>query len=268
MHFFVKVTESEALTTMDQAATMTHRLTSLDYLSALYAQGRLGFFFRSKDGRVSYELHRADSLLELDARLKANPQWPYARLEVMPVTKTGDMVRELTTYLKIDPNQFFADVLTRYQNAGWLQPAQVSSISATLAVAGGDFLALMSADEEEIDPEGTYTVVGKQSKETSASVSPEYLQEMWMRTLRSQVAHLNSGIELIDYNPVGRSEGILIGKGDLASLQSHIESTEIYPDTIVTYYPVNTARQAGLQAVDTLARLRRTVPTLSHLNLA
>lgn len=268
MHFFVKVIENEPFTTMDQAATMNHRLASLDYLSALYAQKKLGFFFRSKDGSVSYELHRTDSLQDLDARLKANPQWPYANHEVVPVTKTGDMVRELTAYLKIDPQQFFADALVRYQTAGWLHASHVASISSRAAAAGGDFLALMSADEEEIDPEGTYTVVAKASKGSPASVSPEYLEDMWMRTLRSQVAHLNADIEFIDYNPVGRSEGLLIGKGDIAELQKHIESTEIYPDTVVTYYPVNTPKVAGLQAIETLSQLRRSVPLLSHLKLA
>ena len=268
MHFFVKVTENEPLTTIDRAATVLHRLAALDYLAGLYAQKKLGFFFRGKDGSVGYELHRVDTLLELDARLKANPQWPYANHEVVPVTKTGDMVRELTAYLSIDPKQFFADALARYQAAGWLQPSHVSSIATKAVAAGGDFLALMSADEEEIDPEGTYTVVAKQSKEASASVSPEYLEEMWMRTLRSQVAHLNSDIEFIDYNPVGRSEGLLVGKGDLTNLQNHIESTEIYPDTIVTYYPVNTPKQAGLQAMNTLVQLRRSAPALTHLKLA
>lgn len=267
MHFFVRVTENESLTTIDQAATLSHRLASLDYLSALYANKKLGFFFRSKDGSISYELHRTDSLLELDARLKANPQWPYASHEVVPVTKTGDMVRELTSYLNIDPQQFFADALARYQTAGWLDASHVSTISTRVAAAGGDFLALMSADEEEIDPEGTYTVVGKVSKGSTASVSPEYLEEMWMRTLRSQVAHLNSDIEFIDYNPVGRSEGLLIGKGDINKLQKHIESTEIFPDTVVTYYPVNTPKQAGMQAMSTLSQLRRTAPTLSYLKL-
>lgn len=267
MHFFVKTTENLPLTTFDEAATLQLRLASLDYLTNLYALKKLGFYFRSPDGTMSYELHRADTLFELDERLKGNPQWPYATHEVTPVTKTGDMVRELTSYLKIDANTFFADALARYQTAGWLSPAHVNQVNAKAAAGGGDYLALMSADEEPIDEAGNYTVVAKQSKGTSASVSPQQLEEMWMRTLRSQVAHLNSSIEFIDYNPVGRSEGLLIGKGDLADLRKHIESTEIYPDTVVSYYPVFTPTQAARATAASLTLLRRELPALSFIKL-
>lgn len=267
MHFFVKTTENQPLTTFDEAATLRHRLASLDYLTDLYAQKKLGFYFRSPDGTISYELHRADTLLELDARLKGNPQWPYATHEVTPVTKTGDMVRELTSYLQIDANMFFRDALARYQKAGWLAPAHVAQVHAKAAAGGGDYLALMSADEEPIDEAGNYTVVAKQSKGTLASVAPEQLEEMWMRTLRSQVAHLNSSVEFIDYNPVGRSEGLLVGKGDLAALKAHIESTEIFPDTVVSYYPVTTPTRAARATADSLILLRRDLPTLSFMKL-
>jgi hypothetical protein len=259
MHFFVKSVETPSLSHFDVAAMLQHRLLALDHLSALYADKKLGFFFRSPDGSISYELHRSDDLLELDARLKANPQWPYCSHEVIPVTKTGDMVRELTAYLGIDANAFFEDALSRYQNRGILTASHTDEIRKR---AVGGFVELMSADEEPIDENGVYTVVAKASKGTSASVPVEQLQEMWMRALRAQVAHLNSDVEFIDYNPVGRSEGLLIGKGDIDVLKKHIESTEIYPDTVVSYFPVHTSSVAARAAATQLMALQRSLPAL------
>ncbi len=263
MHFFVKSVETPSMSHFDIAAMLQHRLLALDHLSSLYADKKLGFFFRSPDGATSYELHRADDLLELDARLKANPQWPYCSHEVVPVTKTGDMVRELTSYLKIDANLFFEEALGRYQARGILTADHTDEIKKR---AGSGYVELMSADEEPMDENGVYTVVAKASKGTSASVPVEQLQEMWMRALRSQVAHLNSDIEFIDYNPVGRSEGLLIGKGDLDVLKKHIESTEIYPDTVVSYYPVHTRSVAARATASRLLSLQRDLPKFKILD--
>lgn len=267
LHFFVTSIETEARTTFELAATQTVRLLSLDYLSQLYADGKIGFFFRSVDGSTSYELHRVDNLTELDARLKANPQWAYAKHDVVPVSKTGDMVRELTAYLGLDANKFFEETLSRYENKGFMSALSTNEIRRKVEMLGGDYLQIMSQDEEPIDEEGTYTIVAKRSNDISAVVPEIQLRDMWMRALRAQVAHLNSDIEFIDYNPIGKSEGLLIGKGDVEILKRHIEATEIFPDTVVTYTPALTPRRAAQAAVASLRSLQRDVPTLRALVL-
>ena len=267
MHFFVKSIEPTSNTVFEAAAILGYRLQALDYLAGLYKDKKLGFYFRSSDGAISFELHRVDSLKNLDARLKSNPQWAYCTHDVVPVTKTGEMVRELAQFLNIDPNTFFDSVLAEYESLGIFSAQSTSNARSRLATFNGDYIALMSADEEEIDEAGTYTVVAKSTKGTSATVSNDQLSEMWARTLRSQVAHLNSDTEFVDYNPVGRSEGLLVGKGDVNLLKSHIESTEIYPDTVVQYISVNTPSIAAQKTADELRLIKRSPPPLNFFTV-
>jgi len=268
MHFFVKSIESRSRSTYEEAAMLQHRVAALDYVAGLYNAGRLGFHFRDSEGVTSYELHRCDNLLELDARLKSNPQWAYCNHQVIPVTKTGDMVRELTNYLKIDANEFFRKTLAQYREKELLAGVTLEAISKKVEANGGDFLALMSEDEQPIDEAGNYTLAAKTQTDVASTVSIDQLQDVWIRALRSQVIHLNSDIELVDYNPVGISQGLVIGRGDPEVIRRHIESTEIFPDTTVHYTPLRTSTQSGAATVERLRTLKRNVPEVKFLRLS
>ena len=82
-----------------------------------------------------------------------------------------------------------------------------------------------------------------------------------MRTVVAQRLH-GSPFELTDDNPVGQARGLLIVESDsLEAVERHVESSEIFPDTIVTISKLLTLAQSDSASKDRLGFLRRVVPT-------
>lgn len=268
MHFFVESVENRGSSPNEFAAALQHRLTSLDYLAGQYQSGNLGFYFRSLDGRTSYELHRATSLPELDARLKSNPQWPYVQTTVTPVTKTSEMIREVTSFLGIEPRAFFLQVLADLRSSRADLTSFVDNATNVLSQNSQDVLALFAEDEEPINEEGLYTLAAKKLSAPRPDAKPAELEEIWRKTLRSQVMHLNSQVEFIDYNPVGVPNGILIGKVPEADLRKHIEATEIFPHTTVEYRALSTPLRSAHSAASTLSQMGGSVPQMQNIRLS
>ncbi|MDO6967113.1 hypothetical protein [Rhizobium alvei] len=234
MRFLVTMSENRTASSMERVACLQHRLKSLDYQKQLLVDKRLGYAFRSEDASTSYLMFKDIRALEdLDELVKGDPSWAYCSTEVMPVTTTASMMREM--YKSLGPK-----------------------------VLGEEFeaktMAALEGDEEPIDEDGTYSLAAKRAKDISAITSPDLLNEMWSRVIESQRLHLNSTIEFADHNPVGKPWGILIGKTNVSELQQHVESAPIFPDTDVTFENLLTLKQARNLTAMELERSRRAVP--------
>jgi muconolactone delta-isomerase len=231
MRFFVRMTEGRSSTTVELAAMLEHRLKSIDYQRALLDRGKLGYAFRNVDGDVSYLMYKADSLEELDALIKADPSWPFCETEVVPVTTTAAMIREIEA--SMGPNVLSA----KFTN---------------------EEMKHLDSDEEPIDEEGVYSLAEKALPSMSALTSPSVLDEIWQRTVTSQSLHINS-IEFADHNPVGRPWGLLIGKVEPDALKQHVSTAPIFPDTTVTYTRLHTLKQAWEASAKQTVALHRAV---------
>lgn len=229
MEVFVKMVENVTTSVMEEAAMLQHRLRSLDYKRSLLKEGKLRYAFRDETCSVCYSMYVGDTFEQIDAMIKKDPQWPFCKLDVTPVTSSRAMAEEIQSFLNVN-----------------ILSEQVMAKLDTPPIT-------------DIDDDGVYTVAEKASRELSPLVSEGALSEMWIRTLRSQELHLNS-IELVDHNPVGRSEGILIGRCDKATLEAHVKNAEIYPDTTVKFTALFTLKKAWQSTSTKLANLKR--PTL------
>ncbi len=229
MEVFVKMLENITTSVMEEAAMLQHRLRSLDYQKSLLKSGKLRYAFRDESCTTCYSMYIGETLEEIDAMIKKDPQWPFCKLEVTPVTSSRAMAEEIQSFLNVN-------------------------ILSELVMEKLD-----SPPVTDIDDDGVYTVAEKASSEMSALVSDSALQEMWIRTLQSQELHLNP-IELVDHNPVGRSEGILIGRCDKDTLEAHVKNAAIYPDTTGKFTPLLTLKRAWQSTSVKLVNLRR--PTL------
>ncbi|MBK3734256.1 hypothetical protein GAY29_14285 [Azospirillum brasilense] len=236
MRFFVTVTENVTSSPTERAAMIQHRMKSLDYQQGLLNAGSLGYAFRSVDCQTGYLLYKADTLEQVDEIIKADPQWVFCSVEVMPVTTTTAMVKEM--YRSFGPQLLGA-------------PLSDSDLQK------------FEADEEAIDPDGNYSMAAKALAAVSPLASQDVQNDLWVRTLQSQKMHFNP-IEFCDHNPVGKPWGILVGKCDVPAIQTHVASTPIYPDTVVTYTELLTLKKAWRKSASELAVFQRAAPVAVH----
>lgn len=226
MRFFVRVVERSTQDPQEEAAMLGHRLDSIHYLKDLLTGPSCEYIFKSEDGRTSLLLLQPASLEELDRLIKADPLFPYATVDVVPVVPTSAMVREIQAYLG-------EEILTEQELAA-LEPQRVA-----------------------IDPEGMFVLLAKTQPAFSPLLSLEEQRDIYRRTVIAQRRH-TSPIEVSDYNPVGKAEGLLIAKcTSVEAVWQHVRSAEIYPDTHVEMHPLRTLEQSWR---DTIARLEHLRP--------
>ena len=225
MRFFVTLKERTCSDAQELAAMLTHRMCSIEYQDDLVKKGLLRYAFRAKNGLKAILMFEVVALEELDALVKRDPGWAYSRAEVVPVVTTEALVREAQGYL----------------NEKILSEDEVKALEIPLQV---------------IEPHAQYWLAWKEVKPFSPLLPDEDQNDVYRRTLLAQKSH-GDPVEFSDENPVGLSVGILIAKGDLEAARRHVETCDVFPDTIVEYMEIVPLQRAWETAREELLRLRR-----------
>jgi hypothetical protein len=207
---------------------LRHRLAGIEYKAALLGRRTLSYAFRSADGRMSYDMFNADSLEVLDRNVKADPAFPYIAVEVIPVVSTVAMVAEASEYLG-------ETILTE------------------------DEVAALNFPNQVVEDESSYFLAYKEVRPFSPLLTQSEQNDIHRRTIVSQRSH-HSGLEFADDNPVGRSVGILIGRGTLEEIRAHVTNCAVFPDTTVEFAELMTLPYAWRHAAAELSSLGRQVP--------
>ncbi len=224
MRFLVRMNERSPRDAQENSAMLLHRLESLRYQADLLASGCLAYAFRAELGSVTVMMFEVDSLTDLDRYLKRDPGWPYCATEVIPVVSTEALIREAQDYL----GEFiFAE----------------------------EELQHLDYVKKPINSDCQYWLAIKEVLPFSPLLSEDAQNDVHRRTVLAQRSHLNP-VEFADDNPVGRAVGILVAEGDLESTKKHVESCEVFPDTIVTYLELSPLPRAWTATVAEIGRLR------------
>ncbi len=202
------------------------RVSGLDWLAAQEAAGVLQLAFRDASNSCSYLLVEAVDHVALHRALDPDPLISYSEVRIEPVLRTGDMVRELTTYLG----------------------------SGAPTLKDEDWRALDSHGGR-VDPAGSYFLAVKEVRPFSPLLPVAEQEQIHANTLVSQRAH-SDGREILDVNPVGRAVGILImAAADEREVQEHVHQCEVFVDTTVTYTRLLTITQARESNAAILVRM-------------
>jgi hypothetical protein len=225
MRFFTRYFERPVRDPQECAAMLFLRLQGLLYRERQYLDGKLAYAFCTDDLSTAVELWETGSTTELDLLVKRDPQFPYCRVEVMPTIGTDALVEEIQGYI--------GEVLF-----------------------APDQLPTLRMPRKPIEPDATYYLAWKEVLPFSPLLSQDEQDDVHRRTLTAQAAHF-ADLEFADDNPVGRPVGILIGKADLETIRRHVESCDVFPDTIVSYQRLLTLKQSWAASLGELCRLRR-----------
>jgi muconolactone delta-isomerase len=231
MKFFVQMTERQTFDSQELAAMLRHRLDSITYQQKLLDKGDLAYAFRTKQGNQSVLMYEINSLEYLDLLIKRDPHFPYSEIEVVPVVSTETLVREAQEYLN---EQIFSD----------------------------NELPKLNFPRKPINSEATYWLAYKKVKPFSPLLSEEEQNDVHRRTILAQQGHFDD-LEFADDNPVGKPVGILVAECSLEKVQAHVETCDVYPDTVVIYNELLPLKRAWNATVQEIVQLRRPVPTSS-----
>jgi muconolactone delta-isomerase len=216
-------------------------MRSIEYQNDLLNRGVLRYAFRAKDGFKAVLMFELNTLEELDALVKRDPGWPYSHARVVPVVTTESLVREAQEYLGE-------------------------------TILSDNEVQALDIPRQKIEQNSQYWLAWKEVKPFSPLLPDVDQNDVYRRTLIAQKSH-GDPVEFSDENPVGLSVGILIAHGDLEATRRHIETCDVFPDTIVEYTELLPLQMAWEAARAELARLRRPcnqqnpfVNTPSHIN--
>jgi hypothetical protein len=177
-------------------------------------------------------MYEVETLETLDLLLKRDPGWAYATTEVTPVVSTVALVTEAQDYLG-------ESILTQDEVDG------------------------LAPERRRINPVGTYWLAYKEVRAFNPLLSIEEQDDVHRRTVTSQRAHLDA-VEFADDNPVGKAVGILVAEGELADVRRHVETCEVFPDTVVSYKELLPLERAFEFTKGQLERLRRPTDVTLH----
>lgn len=227
--FFVRMRERIPADAQELAALLNHRLRSLRYQAKLLAGGDVQYaFMLGESCSEAILLYEVETHEQLDWLIKRDPHFAYTRIEVIPTILTEALVREAQDFLGE-------------------------------GIFNEDALANLNFPRREIEPNGEYWLAWKEVAPFSPLCPEETQNDVHRRTILAQQGHFEE-LEFADDNPVGRPVGILIGHCSLEEVQSHVESCDVFPDTIVTYSRLWTHKQAAERTIANLRALRRDVP--------
>jgi hypothetical protein len=227
--FYVSMKERTCVDTQELAAMLGHRLNALEYHQKLLGDGKASFAFGlGEDCDETIVLFRVGSHDELDWLIKRDPHFPYTKTIVTPVITTEALVREAQDYLG---EEIFAK----------------------------DQIPQLNFPEKAINRDGEYWLAWKEVPPFSPLCSEETQNDVHRRTVLAQRGHF-AELEFADYNPAGRPIGILVSEGPLDAIRHHVETCEVFPDTVVTYTRLWTHKQAWARTAAKLVELRRTAP--------
>ncbi|RVE87071.1 hypothetical protein [Sinorhizobium meliloti] len=227
--FFVRMTERSHRDTQEHAAMLMHRLEAIKYHSRLLLDGSAQYaFFAGDDCNSAIILYEQESHEALDWLIKRDPHFAYTQIEVIPTVLTEALVREAQDYLEEE-------------------------------IFSTEEMKTLNFPRREIDPDAEYWFAWKEVPPFSALCPVSVQNDVHRRTVLAQKAHLEN-FEFADHNPVGRAVGILVAQASLETVREHVESCEVYPDTIVTYQKLWTHKQALEHTRARLTDLRRKVP--------
>jgi hypothetical protein len=228
MRFFTRITERECRDTQELAAMLRHRLNGIAYKAQLLREGDLAYAFFTQPANEAILMYEVDSVDRLDLLIKRDPQFAYAHVETMPTIQTEALLREAQDYL--GENIIPEEELPEYNHA-----------------------------RKQIEDDATYYLAWKEVPPFSPLLSIEEQNDVHRRTIQAQMIHFQE-IEFADDNPAGRPVGILIAQAGLDEVRRHVETCEVYPDTIVRYTHLLTLPVAWRETVKSLTTLGRSVP--------
>jgi hypothetical protein len=212
------------------SAMLVHRLDSIRYqLELLSVDGPLAYAFRTKEGNMAVLMYETDTPEKADLYLKRDPGWPFAETEVLPVVSTTALIREA--------QEFLGETIIEESE-----------------------LASFHYERRGIDPLKEYWLAYKEVKPFSPLLSVEAQNDVHRRTIIAQKAHLES-FEFADDNPVGKAVGILVAEAAFDRVRRHVESCEVFPDTVVTYMELLPLKRAWEKTVAEIQKLGRPTPS-------
>jgi hypothetical protein len=204
MRLYVKTWERECVDAQETKAMLGHRLKGIAYEQKALGDGEFEWAFReSENPGVFHGVIDTECLEAADEILKRNPCWPYCHIRVEPVVTTDALVREAQGFLE----EHIMDPATMADLACPAHPPR----------AGGSYWLAI----KEVPPFSPLLPLDAQA-------------DVFRRTVIAQLGH-KEDCEYADVNPVGRSVGVLVAEGDEETIRSHVETCEVYPDTVVSY---------------------------------
>lgn len=232
LRYYIDAREPRSNDPASRAAQLQYRLDSLEYWYQKFESPSVVYVFRSHHSSRIHAVVKPDTPEDLDRILKADPSWPFLTWTPIPVTTTANMLQEI----------FDAIPHERLSEAG---PEQFDA---------SEMKKLDQDDQRPIDPNGVYILAEKKLTALPATTPQEHLDLLWSKTIASQKMHL-SDMELMDHNPIGRPEGLLVGKGTLKQIKAHVSATPIFPFTKVRFTRLSTLAQSWASTVKDLQAL-------------
>lgn len=227
--FFVRLKERATADTQELAAMLLHRLRAIDYHEGLLRAGDLHYAFLSGERCTeAILLFEVENHERLDWLLKRDPHFAYASRTVIPTVLTDALVREAQDYLGE-------------------------------AIFSEEEIPSLRFPKRDIDPAGEYWLAWKEVPPFSPLCPVEVQDDVHRRTILAQKGHFDV-LEFADDNPVGMPVGILVAEAPLDQLRQHVESCDVFPDTIVQYERIWTHAQAREMTRRLITELRRPLP--------
>jgi hypothetical protein len=157
--------------------------------------------------------------------IKRDPHFSYSSVTVTPVVSTEALVREAQDYLQEE-------------------------------IFPTSELHKLNFPRRPIDPRVSYWLAWKEVAPFSPLLSVEAQNDVHRRTVLAQRGHF-AELEFSDDNPVGMPVGILVAEGKLDAIRQHVESCEVFPDTLVTYTELLPLPRVWQHTISELRELRR-----------
>jgi len=213
MLHYIHLTERKCNDPQEVRAMAHLRKKSLEWLSKQYAIGKFLYVFKSADNYNTHLFVECGNHFELHQLLDANPIISYCHIKIEPLISPIESATSLEKYLG-------KDILTSKE------------------------LSDLEFDHRIFDENAKYILVHKEVMPFSPLLSLEIQDKIHYNTLVSQKAH-GDDRELVDYNPVARSVGILIIKANtLQEAIDHVADCEVYIDTTVNCTELMSLQQA------------------------
>lgn len=227
--FFVRMKERPCFDAQERAAIHRHRLAAVQYHASMLEEGHARYAFFAGEGLneaiLMYEIESHD---RLDWLIKRDPLFPYTTVTVIPTITTEALVREAQDYLG-------EEIFSKAE------------------------LPKLTFAHKKIDPNAEYWLAWKEVLPFSPLCPVAEQDDVHRRTVIAQKGHFED-LEFSDENPVGRPVGILVAQGSVEDMRRHVESCEVFPDTVVQYTRLYTHRQTVSKTIEELRRLRRPIP--------